>query len=569
MIDRITSRSLKDFKSKFYFGDEIDDVDLFEHFINYIVLEKKLEERIDEDALIDINIGVGGTIGLDGFCILINNKLINSIEDLAEILDSNIKPRAEVFFIQAKTESKFDTKDVGHFGESVDDFVSEVPKFNWTLHARCSIELFKYLIDNSNKLESPPDCYMYYCSLGNNKNDINLEAKKEKIINKIIAQRVFGDINFSYLDYSDIQNSYKKIGQKISKIFSFPRRALMPEMDDVKEAYIGVVPAKTIINLIEEDSEIISSIFYDNVRDFQGFNPINSEIKTTIEDKKLKHAFAILNNGITIVANQLSLSRDNFEISNYQIINGLQTSRVLLSCKDLIDEDMYVTLKLIVTEEEKLIYKIIRATNRQTAVKEEDLIAYTEFQKKLEDFFKSFDGEDKLYYERRSKQYNGTEISPAKIIDKLTLIKTLGSFYFDKPHLATRYFGRLFGELGNSLFKKDDNMYPYYTSSYIYKKLLAKFSNREIDNKYNKLKYFLLMMLRLEYDKSNSPLFNSKKIERYCTDLISAFNDEDKFNKYIKNVISKIDSLNLDLSSNDISKSSDLVERIKRLYHQE
>ncbi len=204
----------------------------------------------------------------------------------------------------------------------------------------------------------------------------------------------------------------------------------MPEMENVKEAYIGLVPAKTIINLIEEDSELISSIFYDNVRDFQGFNAINSEIKKTIEDDNLKHAFAVLNNGITIVANQLSQSRDDFEISNYQIINGLQTSRVLLSCKDSIDEDMYVALKLIVTEDENLISKIIRATNRQTAVKEEDLIAYTEFQKNLEDFFKSFDDEDKLYYERRSKQYNGTEISPRKIVDKLTLIKTLGSFLF-------------------------------------------------------------------------------------------------------------------------------------------
>lgn len=567
MIDRITSRSLKEFKSKFDFGDDISDVDLFEHFINYIILEKKLEDRIDEDALIDVNIGVGGTIGLDGFCILINKQLINSIEDLSEILNSNIKPKAEVFFIQSKTENKFDTKEIGNFGDSVEDFVSIVQKYNWNSNAKSSIELFKFLTDNSNKLESNPTCYMYYCTLGENLGDKNVEAKKEQIITRVEKQRVFGDVNFSYLDYSDIQSSYKKIGQKISRKFNFSLRTLMPEMENVKEAYIGLVPAKTIINLIEEDSELISSIFYDNVRDFQGFNAINSEIKKTIEDDNLKHAFAVLNNGITIVANQLSQSRDDFEISNYQIINGLQTSRVLLSCKDSIDEDMYVALKLIVTEDENLISKIIRATNRQTAVKEEDLIAYTEFQKNLEDFFKSFDDEDKLYYERRSKQYNGTEISPRKIVDKLTLIKTLGSFYFDKPHLATRYFGRLFAELVSVLFKDNHKMYPYYASSFIYKKLEEKFINREIDNKYKKLKYFILMMLRFECNKSKNPPFESNKVENYCKDLISEFNDKDKFNKYIENVILKIDSLNLDLSDGEVSKSSDLVERIKKLYY--
>lgn len=566
MIDRITMRSLKEFQSKFDFGDSISEADLFEHFINYIILERKLEDRIDEDSLLSINIGGNGTIGIDGFCILINKQLINSIEDLKEVLDLNIKPKAEVFFIQAKRENKFDTKEIGNFGDSIDDFVSEEQRYNWSSNSKDAIELFKYLTDNSNKLESNPSCYMYYCTLGDNQNDRNVEAKREAILERIKKQRVFGDINFFYLDYSDIQNNYKKIGQKISKRFNFSFKTLMPEMENVEAAYIGLVPAETIINLIEEDSELISSIFYDNVRDFQGFNAINSEIRKTIEDESLKHAFAVLNNGITIVASQLTQSRDDFEISNYQIINGLQTSRVLLSCKDSLDKDMYVALKLIVTENETLISKIIRATNRQTAVKEEDLIAYTEFHKKLEDFFRSFDGEDKLYYERRSKQYNGSDINPRKIVDKLTLIKTLGSFYFNKPHLATRYFGRLFDELGSVLFKNNHKLLPYYTSSLIYKKLESKFVNREVDNKYRKLRYFILMMLRLEYNKSNNPPFESNKIDKYCEEIIKDFNNDNKFNLYLKKVISKIDELKLDLSDTEVSKSSDLVDRIKLLY---
>ena len=210
MIDRITMRSLKEFQSKFDFGDSISEADLFEHFINYIILERKLEDRIDEDSLLSINIGGNGTIGIDGFCILINKQLINSIEDLKEVLDLNIKPKAEVFFIQAKRENKFDTKEIGNFGDSIDDFVSEEQRYNWSSNSKDAIELFKYLTDNSNKLESNPSCYMYYCTLGDNQNDRNVEAKREAILERIKKQRVFGDINFFYLDYSDIQNNYKK-----------------------------------------------------------------------------------------------------------------------------------------------------------------------------------------------------------------------------------------------------------------------------------------------------------------------------------------------------------------------
>lgn len=390
MIDRITQSLLKDFTSKFDFSQGNDETVIFEHFVNYTILEKKLEERLDEDSIEKLNIGINGTFGIDGFCILINKHLITSAEDLDEIISSNNKPSAEVYFIQAKTSNSFEVKQISSFGDAIEDFVSIDQKYKWSDEAIKSIELFKELTNRANELESNPSCFIYYSTLGTYKNDQNTEAQKEKIINSIVNQRVFHKVEFSYMDYSKIQNDYKKIGQKISRTFNFSKKTLIPEIDNVDEAYIGVVPVTTIIDLIEEDGELLSSVFYDNVRDFQGFNKINQEIKKSIYDDKLKYAFSVLNNGITIVAEKINSSRDNITITNYQIINGLQTSRVLQSTKDLLDKNMFVPLKLIITEDESLISKIIRSTNRQTEVKEEDLIAYSDFQKKLEDYFKTY-----------------------------------------------------------------------------------------------------------------------------------------------------------------------------------
>ncbi|MFH7014862.1 AIPR family protein [Flavobacterium sp. FlaQc-47] len=564
MIDRITQSLLKDFQSKFDF-ENVEDNDLFEHFVNYTILEKKLEDRIDEDVLNQINIGVNGTFGLDGFAILVNKHLITSIEDLDEILDNNSKPVAEVFFIQSKTSNSFEIKEISSFGNSIEDFVSIEQKYSWNKNAENFIELFKHLTNRANDLETNPSCQIVYSTLGEYHNDINTEAEKKRILKIISDQRVFNKVEFNFLDYSNLQSDYKKIGQKISRTFAFSQKTLMPDIDNVKEAYIGVVPATTIIDLIEEDSELISSIFYDNVRDFQGFNKINKEIKNTISDEKLKYAFSVLNNGITIIAEKLIPIRDNITITNYQIINGLQTSRVLLDSKEFIDDKIFVTLKLIVTEDENLISKIIRSTNRQTEVKEEDLLAYSDFQKKLEDFFKTFIEPDKLFYERRSKQYNGLSIDQKSIIDKSTLIKTMGSFYFLKPQLATRYFGALFNEFGKQLFLDNHKLYPYYTAALIYNKLENKFRANEIDRKYKKIRYFILMMLRLEYNLEY-PKFEANKIDKFCTELISHFNVKANFDNKLKNVIQKIDSLNLDLDSTELSKSNKLVDNIKKLY---
>jgi len=564
MIDRITQSLLKNFQSKFDFED-VQESDLFEHFVNYTILEKKLEDRLDEDALELINIGSNGTFGLDGFAILVNKHLITSIEDLDQILDNNTKPTAEVYFIQSKTSNHFEIKEISSFGNSIEDFVSITQKYSWNQNAKDFIGLFKHLTNRANDLETNPSCHIFYCTLGEYLNDHNTEAEKHRILKNIRDQRVFNKVDFYFYDYNSLQSDYKKIGQKISRTFAFSQKTLIPDIDSVKEAYIGVVPATTIIDLIEEDSELISSIFYDNVRDFQGFNKINKEIKNTISDEKLKYAFSVLNNGITIISEKLVPSRDNVTITNYQIINGLQTSRVLLDSKELIDDKVFVTLKLIVTEDENLISKIIRSTNRQTEVKEEDLLAYSDFQKKLEDFFKTFNDPDKLFYERRSKQYNGTTTDVKSIVDKSTLIKTMGSFYFLKPQLATRYFGALFNEFGKQLFLDSHKLYPYYTAALIYNKLENRFKANEIDRKYKKIRYFILMMLRLEYNLEH-PKFESNKIDKFCMDLITHFNIKANFDKNLSNVIKKIDSLNLDLNSNELSKSNKLVDSINGMY---
>lgn len=572
-IDRVTNSLLKDFLEKFNFPQNIDDSQRFEHFVNYTILEKVLEERLDVDTLEIVNIGKNGTIGLDGFCILINNILITSIDDLKDVLESNKKPVVDVFFIQAKTENKFSLDSINSFGISVDDFVSEEQRYNWNNNALDSINLFKYLIENTNKLSKNPNCHMYYVTLGQYSKDKNIEAARHKIKDMIQKQGIFSEINFFYKDANSLQSDYRKIGQKISRKFNFKDRQLIPNIEGVQAAYIGVVPVQTIVDLIEDNGKLMSSIFYDNVRDYQGENKVNSEIKKSIEDDRLKFAFSILNNGITIVAESISISRDDVTIENYQIVNGLQTSRVLYDSKDLLVDDMYVPIKLIVTQDEFIVSKVIRSTNRQTEVKEEDLIAFSDFQKKLEDYFKIDRGgnSDKLYYERRSKQYNNIDnIEQLAIIDKKTLIKVMGSFYFMKPNLAARYFSTLFQNLGSSLFKDNHKLEFYYTASLIYYKLEKLFSNGAIDERYKKIKYFLLMMIRLEFEKKNPPNLNDKKADKYCDDLLKFLGSEQAFLTIINRIVNKLLEIEkkkgISYDSREVSKSDQLVEFCKSLY---
>ena len=73
----------------------------------------------------------------------------------------------------------------------------------------------------------------------------------------------------------------------------------------------------------DEKGELLSTIFYENVRDWQDYTaPVNDEIRETLQ-ADYKDRFVLMNNGITIIAHTLrTLRRDRFQIEDFQIVNG-------------------------------------------------------------------------------------------------------------------------------------------------------------------------------------------------------------------------------------------------------
>ena len=112
-----------------------------------------------------------------------------------------------------------------------------------------------------------------------------------------------------------------------------------------------------------------------------------------------------MNNGITIIARSIKQVNDKFTIEDFQIVNGCQTSHVVFNEHDL-DDAVCIPLRLIETREDDVIEAIIHATNNQSPLKPEQLLALMNFAKKLEAYFKTYDAPHTLYYERRDGQYH-------------------------------------------------------------------------------------------------------------------------------------------------------------------
>jgi hypothetical protein len=239
-------------------------------------------------------------------------------------------------------------------------------------------------------------------------------------------------------------------------------------MPDVEQAYLGLLPATEFLRLIENDNqEVLASLFYDNVRHWQEWNPVNSKIRDTLAKLNMSVYFPLFNNGVTIVAKRILPTGNKFLLEDYQIVNGCQTSFVLHESRDAVNEKVIVPVRLIATQDDNIRNAIIKATNRQTQVTEDQLFALSDFPKKLEAFFPTYKGKRKLYYERRSRQYSGaTEVEKVRVVNMTALVRAFASMFLAIPHTTTRNYKALLKTMGTDIFHKDYCLEPYYASAY-------------------------------------------------------------------------------------------------------
>ena len=560
-MDRITNHLVDDFIS----NNELnisDESKRFELFCIYSIISKEHSESFEIDK---ISIGHDNDTGIDGIGILVNGRLIESKEEIDDLLEINKYLEAVFIFIQSKTSSNFDSGNIGKFLFGISDFFEQNPKLIRNELVQEKAEIMDYLYTKSaSMIKGNPKCKIYYVTTGNWNDDPNLRARFDVSKDDLIKKNLFSDVEIYPTGAPEIQKYYQTTKETISRQIVFANKVILSDIEGVNEAYIGTLEFNDFIKLItDEENNILNSVFYDNVRAFQGENPVNIKIEKTIKDKKFDQ-FVVLNNGITIVAKKIQSAGNRLTINDYQIVNGCQTSHVLYNQKDEDDIDkIIVPLRIIVSENEQLANEIIISTNSQTTVKPEELEALSEFQKNLELFYKTISGEGQLYYERRSKQFNNDlSIIKTRIITIPIQIKCFASMFLGKPHTVSRYYGSIIKNLGEKIFRSDHKPIVYYCSALAFYRLEHLFRTGSLNAKYKKCRFHLLTIVPRIISDEPMPQFNSRKIDAYCQQIIDVFLDPRQSLEIFNQATSIIDKLGLDLDNRDVFKTQATTDLI-------
>ncbi|MBB6083831.1 AIPR family protein [Castellaniella defragrans] len=492
----------------------------FEHFASFLTVGRSLSEAFDTS---DTVVGSGGDTGIDAIAIIVNGSLVDDDAVIQEFVERNGYLDVSFIFVQTERSSSFETAKIGQFCYGVLDFFKDEPSLPRSKEVTKLGKVMSAIYRQSSKFKrGNPTCRLYYVTTGVWTGDAALEARRRAATDDLTALRIFRSVEFIPVDSEGIQRLNRESRNSVSREFDFALKAVVPNIEGVTESYVGLLPAPEFLRLVEDENhEILKGIFYDNVRDWQDFNVVNSEMRETLTSGATRSRFALMNNGVTVIAKTLRTTANRFYIEDYQVVNGCQTSHVLHDQRDLLDETVMVPLRLIATRDDEVISSIVKATNRQTEVREEQLLALSDFQKKLETYFGAFPDDQRLYYERRSRQYNSVGgIEKTRVITPGGLIRAFASMFLQEPHRATRSYRRILDRVGSDLFVPTDKLEPYYVAALASYRLEYLFRNQILPTEYRSARYEILLALRLYEMPSPLPKMNSNAIERMCKPLI-------------------------------------------------
>ncbi|MDK0522192.1 AIPR family protein [Streptomyces sp. ML-6] len=564
-MDRVTKSYIEEFKKDQSLGGTSDS-ETFEHFANYCVTS---DIHDDEFLLDDVHTGKANDLGIDGIAILINGTLITSPEEVHDLLIVNGTMDVTFSFVQAKSGGNFSAEQIGSFFDGVKDFFSEDLEVPVNQNIENARETMQEIYQNSTRFRKiKPSCRLSFVTTGEWKADGHIVSKVKKWEGELKSLSLFSSVTFTPMGADEIQSSYQRSKNSVTTEFSFVNRVVLPEIAGVNEAYLGTVPATEFLRLIIDPSDNIRKpLFTENIRDFLEYNSVNTEIQQTLRESATHDRFAVLNNGVTVVTRDLQVTGNKFEISDYQIVNGCQTSHVLFDERSEVSDRIHVPLKVIFTQDEEVINAVITATNRQTAVTGEDLYALSSFQKKLEALMAAYPSKKKLYYERRSRQYSSAiGVEKVRIVTKQQQIKAFAAMFLDEPHKASRYYADLRAMVGKKIFHKDHKLDPYYTSAYAQYKLEYFFRNGALPVRYKPARYQLLMVARYIIASAEMPSFSANKIEAYCAKICNCLWDDKAILEAFIKAIEVVETAEDELGelSREIVKTQAFTDATKR-----
>ena len=411
-----------------------------------------------------------------------------------------------------------------------------------------------------------PNVRCFYCTTGTGETSRTIDDLISTNKTRMDELSLFSEIEISVLGAKPLQDGYRSATNSISAAFDFPKAITLPVHPDVEQAFIGVVSATELLKLallpVESNDEIRvnRAVFYDNVRDFDPQSEINKSILTELNEGD-DISFVFKNNGVTVVAREITRRGDKFHLEDYQIVNGCQTTNILFLSRDKIG-NVNVPMRLIGSKNPDFIANIIIGTNKQNEVRDDQFWALLPFMKDLEQYCNAQSEDKRIFVERRENQYRDVKVERTRIFKLAELMKSITAMYLGQPNRAARDYRRVRREYRDEIFQPDHNVELYHLAAMCSYKFDFAVRNRRVDRLKGIYKYYALFSaVRRYWDGANLLNTSSRDQGRVIGSVQALLEDEEEWVRHIKGVSEILDK---EITNEGLTTREEIRDYIRR-----
>jgi hypothetical protein len=557
-FDTALNSRIKSFIKKFNISSKIKDEDVFEEFSNYIIASNEAQKEI-----VNFNdISTNKAEGIDGIAIFVNGNLITD-ESHLDNLGENEKINVKLCFIQSTIQSSFDNKKFKAYVDKVIEFL--IGDFYIEPFSGIYKKLLSEESDFFDNLTDKPEIIIYFSS-GKTNHQLNYEdinKERKKFEREDLSMFLLKDIKI--LQKEELVKMYDNINKFYTVEVKFDNVMQLKEKENIPISLVSVFNVGELTKIIlTSEGHLREHLFVENPRHYIGDTEINKSIMETLQDENLKEYFIYLNNGLTILCDDIKrhpIKEKTYILQYPRIINGCQTTHVLYEAmkKGIDINKVEIIAKLIATKDnDALKEKIIFTTNNQNSISK-DLQSLNSFLKDLEEFFNGY-GIFEIYFERLRGQYSNVN-PPYKKINIENLAKVYISIFKRQPHLMKSKALKKIEEYQkrNEIFATGDKKENYYYCAILFYWLNKKIINKEIILKSKTMDMHFL----LTADLILANKFNKKNIDEKLKFIIKEENI-DKLFKEVNQFLEKQKYLFERRGFYSSPKTKKLIESIKK-----
>lgn len=380
--------------------------------------------------------------GIDGFFVHLNGALLSVdspyLDANGEACKSlNKNPFFEVTVIQAKNSSSWKEDVWTALSSTLEDVLDpEMPEqdlidvYNSNLIEQTRIyrKAQKSLCTKFPKV----NLRVYYVSRSPEEHVSKSMERKRSTLEKRLSEKIAcgAEISATHVGLTKLYRLSARSHQRSSTLH-------FQELIRTENAFIGLMSIRDYLQFLRNDQGVLTQELFDsNVRDFEGINQVNSAIESTLQTDS-EADFWWMNNGVTILGDEVNCPHKDMTILEPLVVNGLQTSLVLHKSeleKTITDSRLEesIVIRVLISSDTDIRDSVIAGTNRQTKIPPQALFASQELQIDIERYFLARD----WFYERRRNYYKNQQKPASRRIDITFLAQAMMTLMLGEPNTA-------------------------------------------------------------------------------------------------------------------------------------